>query len=208
MLHDSLLLLPFIFTGIHSYLLENTLTIKNILMLTIPSLYTADLFSGIYHILSDNYFGNIEPLKAISIDSRHHHKDPGAMIHAPVKGAFKEAIFNNIPLYLLSLTLSGPYPLISIFANMTANFGLFAQYSHRLSHMRSHNIYLSYPIKKMQDMHIILNPHIHHYHHKGYDENFAVLNGWSVPVSNLLFKFLQKTHYLYKPLGFDFSSAH
>lgn len=206
-LSDYLLIIPFISTLLLFYSPSNV-SIYNILLYIIPAYFLADLLSGIYHIASDNYFGKIEPMFTIAEGSREHHKNPGAMIHSPYKEHFKEAIFNNIPLYLLIFVISSYYSRLALFLLMIANFSNFGQLSHKFSHMRSHHVSLPYGVQTLQNWRILLHPSVHNLHHNGYNSNFAVLNGSSSFITNSLFIFLHKNYKWFIPFGFDFSESH
>ena len=176
LLSDKLLIIPIAITVLYFYINPELPSITNTSLSLLPAIFTADLISGIYHIASDNYFGNLEPIRTLADGSRHHHKEPGAMIHTPIKENFKEAIFNNIPLYTFSILLSPFYKELSLFIITSCHIANLSQLSHKYSHIRSHHLKLPFGVKLLQDWHILLNPNIHKKHHTSYDENFAVLN--------------------------------
>lgn len=203
-LSDYLLLLPLV----SCLLIFSNFNINIFLIYVLPTFLIADLLSGFYHILADNYFGKVEPFASLSIDSREHHKEPAMIIKSPIKEHFKEAIFYNIPLYITVFITYFTYPNISLFIWLICIFGTLPQLTHKLSHMRSHHIHLPTYITFLQDHNIILHPNIHNTHHSHYDRNFPVLNGISRVITNNFFHFLRKTNFVWKFFNFDFSIGH
>lgn len=164
-----------------------------------------DFFSGVLHVLHDNPVLMKVPITHDPcLEFQWHH-------HIPQDIASKSflEVCGDLNLIIISLLIVFFAPAVGPFkygfgytlekTPMAASIGYskclmayFGQLSHSMSHMPPHR--RPSWVKFLQNNTIMLNPKQHSVHHKSYDDNFCIGNGWFNPVMTKLLKFTNSTH--------------
>jgi len=158
--------------------------------------YCADLLSGLAHMFIDfavsdrkNYIH-----KELFLSRVHHHelKRPARLNYASLW--FSPALYCFVLLALLpaSVNLVLP-PMVTVdwivpFWLSILWFSSVAQVAHAFAHGKARHPVSKKTIGLLQRGKLIVSPRTHAIHHREIDRNFSVLNGWSIPLLNFVFK--------------------
>ena len=161
--------------------------------------FLADLITGFIHLVCDNV-----PLQLKTMASgrsfleyaafglfHYHHIHPTDWNHNNLYfAAILRAGFQfYVPMTLLALLAvsSDSNPFVQIVLLICSHTGLFVQLSHAASHGRFQgNRWVAF----LQNHSIILHPSIHKIHHQEFNQNYAILNGYSNGALNLIYRHL------------------
>lgn len=167
-----------------------------------------DFFSGVLHVLHDNPIMMKIPITyEPCLEFQWHH-------HIPQDIASKSflEVCGDLNLIVASLLIVfyvpaiGPFkygfgytlektPMAALVGYSKCLMAYFGQLSHSMSHMPVHR--RPNWVRKLQDWNIMLNPKQHGVHHKNYDDNFCIGNGWFNGVMTKLLTFTNSTHRLF-----------
>ena len=183
------------------------------------ALYTADVFSAIVHIVLDNGdCGVLTPfLEDKSIEEVSFVRERFPLIYNQSTGFQKTCFefqkhhqypsvilnktFSEVSISIASITWSLHALLLLFymkgimnsslffFGTLTTCIGTLCQIAHQWAHTtESHGI-----IKWFQTHGILISPESHRVHHRSYDRNFAIVNGWSHSLVNgLIHPFIER----------------
>lgn len=167
-----------------------------------------DFFSGILHVLHDNPLLMKVPLThdpCLEFQWHHHiPQDIASKSFLEVCGDLNLIIATLLVVYFAPAI--GPFrygfgytladePLAVCFACSKMLMSFFGQLSHSMCHMPPHR--RPTWVQSLQYWGIMLNPKEHAVHHKSYDDNFCVGNGWFNSVITYLLKLSNKTHHFF-----------
>lgn len=148
--------------------------------------YVSDFISSIYHIALDRFGSKNTFLWGPQIAGfRLHHKEPRAFLRPWYDWSSLSntilSLLAGLPFILLGLYGFAPWFLIPL------GIGFAVQdFTHKASHMFERERWEW--VTLLQRLHLILPPQVHSRHHKDFDGNYSVLNGWSNPLFNWLVK--------------------
>ena len=141
--------------------------------------FVADLVSGVYHFLVDNYGSPSTPIFGRQImEFRRHHDDPQECVRDfSIWSYFVLPVMGGIALGLLLFPVGGPV------VGVAGGLGIAAvQYSHRAAHVLAPGR----TWRMLQWLRITLNTAHHSRHHMSGKEAYASLCGWSNPLLDRL----------------------
>merc|ERR1719387_2085249 len=159
------------------------------------SMYCADVVFGLFHFYFDQ--SQVRPGTCRNPVTNHwraafqrHHRDPVEVFKvygeafSPLYTACETIAF--FCLYLPVAAMLFPTQILYFF--VIASPWIFnSQPIHYYNHAQVHG----YPVPQlfiwMQRMHLVMQTPVHQAHHRTFDINFAVTNGWSNPLLNLLY---------------------
>ncbi len=158
--------------------------------------FCADLLSGLTHMYIDFGTSNRKnPIhKELFLSRVHHHE-----LHRPAKLNYASLWFSPalssfivlglIPAFLgrlltlpVNLEMIGPFWLSLLW------FSSFSQVAHAYAHGKAKHPVARKVVRSLQKMRLLIPPKVHGKHHREIDCNFSVLNGWSNPLLNKIFK--------------------
>lgn len=169
------------------------LTLLPTVLAILSGYYWADFVTGFIHMACDNIPLSLETIKSgrtpwewAAYGFHYHHIHPTDWNHNNIYfGAIVRAGFIiYVPLSLLTLSLDR-HPFWQVLLYVCTHTGVLAQYTHAASHGRFHDNRL---VKWLQHYRIILPPSVHKIHHQQFDQNYAILNGWSNPILNFIYQ--------------------
>jgi len=158
--------------------------------------YFADLLSGLAHMFIDfavsdrkNYIH-----KELFLSRVHHHelRRPAKLNYASLW--FSPALYSFVVLALLPASLGLILPAavtmdwIVPFWLSILWFSSVSQIAHAFAHGKAHHPISKKIVGLLQRTKLIVSPRTHAIHHREIDCNFSVLNGWSIPLLNYVFK--------------------
>lgn len=150
--------------------------------------YEGDRSSPTYNQLKAKVMKQVSALEEVMFDFKVHHPRPMAMarrttIHLLLTGV----LFIGSPFLLcfFVLKLLGVPADLQFIVLMTAFCMMFVQFSHACAHQHNE----STVIRFLQKTRIFIPPEIHDHHHVVLDRDFAILNGWSNPLVNVLVRY-------------------
>ena len=160
--------------------------------------FLADFLTGLIHLLCDNIPLQLKTMKSgrsfmeyAAFGFHYHHIHPTDWnINNLYFGAILRAGFQfYVPITVLTLwTISAEKsPFLLIVLLTCSHTGLFVQLSHAASHGRFQGNRL---VAFLQNYRIILHPSIHKIHHQEFNQNYAILNGYSNGLLNSIYKYL------------------
>ena len=145
---------------------------------------TADIFTGLYHFLLDNFkWKNVPILEDQAKAFQDHHNFPRAIVADSTSEIIKPASYSGILVLLLSMFFSG---FISVFLASFAFIAAISQAIHRWSHCKRSErpIIINILIK----LRIILNDRHHMVHHRApYQINYAIVSGLTDLIFNKVY---------------------
>jgi len=158
--------------------------------------YCADLISGFAHMYIDFAVSDRKnPIhKELFLSRVHHHElhRPARLNYASLW--FSPALYSFIVLALLPALLAAVLPPLANL-NWTGPFWLsvlwfssIAQVTHAFAHGKARHPVTRKITGYLQKTGLFISPRIHLKHHREIDCNFSVLNGWSIPLLNFVFK--------------------
>lgn len=158
--------------------------------------YCADLISGLIHMYIDFGISNHKnPIhKELFLSRVHHHQleRPAKLNYASLW--FSPALYSFIVLALLPGLLVIMLPSLA-HQNWLGPFWLsvlwfssVSQVFHAFAHGKAKHPFAKKVIRILQKCRLMIPPKIHGKHHSEIDCNFSVLNGWSIPLLNFVFK--------------------
>lgn len=173
---------------------EKTQTSALVLLSVVGGMFFADFITGLIHLLADinplsPYLVTEKPLNQwISWGFHLHHAWVENWNHCDIyyAGFLRAGFLFYLP--VMSMVVLFHHSLnrfVGISLIVAAHTGIFVQYSHAAAHGRWKGNKL---VKLLQRLHLILPKETHQLHHRDFDKNFAILNGWSGFVLNLLYK--------------------
>lgn len=153
--------------------------------------YEGDRSAKEYTNLKAKVMRRVSALEEVMFDFKVHHPRPMAMarrttVHLLLTGV----LFIGSPFLLFFFVLK----LLDVSADLqfivliTAFCMMFAQFSHACAHQHNEHAV----IKFLQKIRIFIPPEIHDHHHVVLVKDFAILNGWSNPLVNVLVRFFFK----------------
>lgn len=159
--------------------------------------YCADLISGLVHMYIDFGISNRKtPIhKELFLSRVHHHQleRPAKLNYASLW--FSPAFYSFMVLALLpglvvlmfpslaNLKWLGPFWLSVLW------FSSVSQVFHAFAHGKAKHPFAKKIIRLLQKSRMMIPPKTHGKHHSEIDCNFSVLNGWSIPLLNFVFKY-------------------
>jgi hypothetical protein len=158
--------------------------------------YCADLLSGLAHMYIDfavsdrkNYIH-----KELFLSRVHHHelRRPAKLNYASLW--FSPALYGFVVLALLPAALSLLLPAklsmdwIAPFWISVLWLSSVSQIAHAFAHGKARHPISKKFVRLLQRAKLIVSPVTHAIHHREIDCNFSVLNGWSIPLLNFVFK--------------------
>lgn len=155
--------------------------------------FVADFLTGLLHLVCDNtplslrtIYSGRPPWEWAAYGFHYHHINPTDWNHNNIYfGAVVRAGFLfYVPLTLMTLPLHSR-PFLRVALLVCAHTGVLAQYTHAASHGRFHSNKM---VRWLQDYGIILHPDTHKIHHQQFDQNYAILNGWSNGLLNWIYR--------------------
>ena len=160
--------------------------------------FLADFLTGLIHLLCDNIPLQLKTMKSgrnfleyAAFGFHYHHIHPtdwntnNLYFAAILRAGFQF----YVPITTLALwTVSAEQnPFLVIVLLTCSHTGLFVQFSHAASHGRFQGNRL---VVFLQNHRFILHPSIHKIHHQEFNQNYAILNGYSNGLLNLIYKYL------------------
>jgi ubiquitin-conjugating enzyme E2 variant len=147
--------------------------------------FVADLLSGIYHYVVDNFGTPDTPILGKQIkDFQLHHINPEDFL--------KDTAWSSIQLPLLAtipMLIAAYFVWPCFFISLGIGLGL-SQYFHRCAHEPNPN---PNPVKRiLQRAFIMLPPQEHDRHHSGFKDAYGIVNGWANPLLDFVFKHAPK----------------
>jgi hypothetical protein len=140
----------------------------------------ADFKGGVVHVVLDEPENiNLPLLGPGALEFQMHHAIPRDNVIKPYIQMLGD--LNTIVVICCSLVifLGHTDPLAMGLLSSIILFSYVGQYAHRASHM-SKKMRPQW-VQTLQRWHILLPPGDHAKHHKTYDDNFPILNGWTAP---------------------------
>jgi hypothetical protein len=182
-------------------------------LLLIPvALYTADVFSAIVHIVLDNGDcgvltpflddKSVEELSSVRdrfpliynqstgfqktcFEFQKHHQYPSVILHktfSEVSISIASITWFLHALLLLFYMTGVMNSSLFFFSTLTTCIGTLSQLAHQSAHAKESHVI----IKWFQTRGILISPESHRIHHRTYNRNFAIVNGWSHSLVNWL----------------------
>jgi hypothetical protein len=163
------------------------------------ALYAMDFLGAIIHYYLDNYTGNHKIIKQVAHDFQLHHDNPSTIAKFTIVDALNQvSTFAFLPFTCFVVNMCLKYndfthyvfQLSILMQIIVWSLGIFSQVPHILTHKmnilskKERNTFKFRLIAMLQKYHIILNPNNHNIHHKGFDKNYSVFNGWSTSLVN------------------------
>lgn len=178
--------------------------------------YLADLITAIFHFGFDYVWPDRFPIMGpISVEFREHHAaptlDPSDWVSNLTRGAYMGIPFAlfamNSGSYLVAATLMGislwgvGFHQIHSYAHMgslvppeefNATVARISALPKGREQQREFEILFARvgipaPVRLLQRIGLFLKPEIHWQHHQSFDSDFSSLNGWSDPLTNIVF---------------------
>lgn len=155
--------------------------------------FLADFLTGLVHLLCDNIPLSLQTIQSgrtpwewAAYGFHHHHIHPTDWNHNNIYfGAIVRAGFLfYVPFSLITLLVI-KNPFLQMILLVCSHSGILSQFCHAASHGRYKGNKL---VAFLQDHHIILNPSVHKIHHQQFNQNYAILNGWSNGVLNWIYR--------------------
>jgi hypothetical protein len=159
-------------------------------------IYYADFFTGLVHIYLDHK--RIVPNSTSVLDDtaegfQYHHKKPlfftqNRAFYNPL-GQFQILVYLTTPVHLTTalvdfMTTGGHWFFIGMYTYIMV--ATVSQIIHGYSHKSIQDT--PFIILTLQNLNILLSKKQHHIHHANGTFNFAIVNGWSNPFLNILYK--------------------
>ena len=158
--------------------------------------FCADLISGLIHMYIDFGISNRKnPIhKELFLSRVHHHQldRPAKLNYASLW--FSPALYSFLVLALLPallVTILSPIPNLNWLAPFWLSvlwFSSVSQVFHAFAHGKAKHPFAKKIIRLLQKFRLMIPPKIHGKHHSEIDCNFSVLNGWSIPLLNFVFR--------------------
>ena len=159
-------------------------------LIVVVYFYT-DILSGFLHIILDNERSlDVPVIDGLAQGFQNHHNDP-RRIH-------EMTWYEH--LYVMHLPLTIVFPIVVI-VNQPAGYLIYIllvislhlmQMSHRWAHTPKSDV--PEVVKVLQNVGFFLSRKAHGQHHNNvYDQNFAIMNGWSNPILNRVVKIFGKS---------------
>jgi len=176
--------------------MSNDLSIIQWLTGIVLGAYCADLLSGFAHMYID--FGESirkNPLhKELFLSRVHHHElfRPAKLNYASLW--FSPALYSFLVLAVFPVLLKQALPRswdlywFYPFWLSVLWFSSVSQIAHAFAHGKAGQSRVKAVIALLQKLKLIVPPRVHARHHREIDCNFSVLNGWSIPLLNVIFK--------------------
>ena len=149
-------------------------------------LWMADFGGGLVHLYLDTFIAfHLPVLGPLAAEFQQHHKAPHEITRRTTLGLLTDtSVFFPLPFFwwlLLPVSTRGCGTVFCAAAWLT-------QVVHRSAHGAvSKNVWS--PLALLQRCGLILSQRAHAEHHDGtFDQNYAIFNGWSNPVLNMLCK--------------------
>ena len=174
-----------------------------------PGVGLADIFfyegsreSEDYIRLRDTVWGRINPLEKVAYDFKNHHPRPDALGRRDIVFLiWSTVLFISLPISLgfslLCFAFRPPGWLVVGFVVLMVG-GTLSQWFHGSLH-RKHNPAF---VPVLRRLHLLITPEAHGVHHATLTRDFSVINGWSNPVLNIVFRQLMKSGVL-TPAGLE-----
>lgn len=158
--------------------------------------YCADLLSGIIHMYIDFAVSNKRNLlhKELFLSRVHHHElhRPARLNYASLW--FSPAAYAFLLLVIFPVVLTIPFPPLAgkewiyPFWLSAVWFSSVSQVSHAFAHGKGRRPFARRIVRVLRACRLAISPRTHLKHHRDIDCNFSVLNGWSIPLLNWVFK--------------------
>ena len=174
------------------------------------ALYTADVFSAIVHIVLDNGncgaltpFLNDKSIEEVSFvrerfpliykqsngfqrtcfEFQKHHQYPSVILHktfSEVSISIASITWVLHALLLLCYMTGVMNSSLFFFGTLTTCIGTLSQLAHQCAHANESHVIIQW----CQKWGLLISPESHRTHHRTYNRNFAIVNGWSHSLVN------------------------
>lgn len=147
----------------------------------------ADFLSGVVHIYLDHsavvYDGSYADFARMGFQVHHLYPTfPWMMDDAYEPYMECNTIFPYVNAVCLLNALTLNIPVVHYGAFWVVSF----QAAHYYAHARTHGKVIPFLVKQMQEIGLIIHPQTHQKHHKTFDTNYCILNGFANPLCNYL----------------------
>lgn len=168
-------------------------------------LYLIDFLSGIAHLILDthelNYSKSRSFLDFLSIGFQYHHFKPNNwsieesdLYYYAFSRTGMGSLMVTLVVFLFPLffNLVSPqfYPVYMWTSLVVFTCAPFIQFTHAAAHGRWRGTWFNLILTNLQTFRLILPPEDHNIHHREFDINFCIFNGWANPLVNLIYKSL------------------
>ena len=150
--------------------------------------YEGDRSSKEYALLKKQTMKKVSAVEEVMYDFKNHHPRPNSLARrSAVTLLLSGVVFIGSPFIVLiiALKLWGVSPELQCFVLITMFAMTFTQFAHACAHEHSDHAF----IKLLQRTGLFISPEVHDYHHVVLVKDFAVLNGWSNPLINVIAKY-------------------